>query len=168
MPEHAEHHSLLERAADFYHSALSDSTPATQYLSAHHLLVSDLTDHFTIGYCDSRLSEILPTDPKIREELLEAGILDATGSEILEGCLVLPVTDAEGAVKGLCGCDGARPKVSSFDLIERMPPLCAAAAEEAEQPSSQARDWSRPDRNRADLFAACEPVPGCDGARPKV
>jgi len=103
MPEHAEHHSLLERAADFYRSALSDSTPATQYLSAHHLLVSDLTDHFTIGYCDSRLSEILPTDPKIREELLEAGILDATGSEILEGCLVLPVTDAEGAVKGLWG-----------------------------------------------------------------
>jgi len=103
MPEHTEHHSLLERAADFYHRALADSIPATQYLSAYHLLVSDLTDHFTIGYCDSRLSEILPTDPEIREELLEAGILDATGNEVLQDCLVLPVTDPEGAVRGLWG-----------------------------------------------------------------
>jgi hypothetical protein len=95
--------ALLARAADFYHKSYAHSRKAFDCLRKRCLAVKELLEPYSCGYCDGKLTQVLPTQGPVTDQLTAMGVLDENGDETLLGCLVFPLFDAEDAVLSLWG-----------------------------------------------------------------
>ena len=105
----AEEAKLLAQVVDFYHERLQQSEAAKDYLAFRGLDDEELVKRFKIGFSDRTLGLRIPLANRkegevIRSKLKECGVYRSNGREHLNGCLVVPVFDAEsGEVKQLYG-----------------------------------------------------------------
>ena len=106
--------AILERVADLYHRRFLETAQGPAYLASRGISDPELYRAFRIGYADGALLEKVPTSGKLRDDLLEVGVLigpdGASGPvrELLAGCVVFPLLDAQGAVVNLYGRAVAR------------------------------------------------------------
>ena len=92
---------LLAQVIDFYHCALKETTEGLDYLRSRGITVGEAIDRFRIGYANRTLGLTLPTvDSKagkeIRPRLRQLGLFRGSGHEHLNGCVVFPITAADG------------------------------------------------------------------------
>lgn len=105
----AEEAKLLLQVVDFYQERLQQSEAAKDYLAFRGLDDEGLVRKFKLGFSDRTLGLRIPHANRkegeaIRSKLKQAGVYRANGREHLNGCLVVPVFDAEsGEVKQLYG-----------------------------------------------------------------
>ncbi len=94
---------LMERAAEIYHSNLARHEPALAYLAQRGLVQKELFRDFRLGYADGEQLARLAGNDQQRQALQELGLLNVKGNETLYGCLVAPLKDSEGRVRGFLG-----------------------------------------------------------------
>lgn len=95
--------AVLERVADLYHRRFLETPAGPAYLASRGINDPALYRAFRIGYADGSLLTKIPTSGRLRDELVEAGVLLEDGRELLGGCVVFPLLDAQGAVVNLYG-----------------------------------------------------------------
>jgi len=93
----------LDVIANEYHETLLRSPEAQAYLTSRGLGDVDLWRAFRIGYADGSLARKLPAVNGSRDALVRRGILLDSERERFHGCVVVPMTDAAGAVVNLYG-----------------------------------------------------------------
>jgi len=98
----ADGQKLLAQVVDYYHRTLKESTVALDYLRGRGITNGEAIEHFRIGYADRTLGLKLPAKQLkpgklIRGRLQEIGVIRASGHEHLNGCVVFPVTAADGS-----------------------------------------------------------------------
>jgi len=96
-PERAQ--LLLQRVIAIYQKNLEE----TAYLTQRGITDAGLWTRHRLGYSNGRLTEILPREGAIWDELKTLGVLLPTGQERLTGCVVFPVTDLDGNLVTLYG-----------------------------------------------------------------
>lgn len=94
---------LMERALIIYERNLSSCSEGGVYLEARGISDQGLWKAHRIGYSNGKLTEILPREGPIWDELKELGILGSDGQERFAECVVIPVIDAEGHLVTFCG-----------------------------------------------------------------
>jgi len=100
----AERAHLLRAVADHYQATLAKARRAQGYLKRRGLLVPEVLRAMRIGYADGSLLQAVASKGILREQLVAAGILSATGYEMLSGMVVVPLLDpGSGAVVQLYG-----------------------------------------------------------------
>ena len=105
----AEEAKILGQVVEYYHERLQQSEAAKDYLAFRGLDDEALERKFKLGFADRTLGLRIPhknrkEGQEIRSKLQQAGVYRANGREHLNGCLVVPVFDAErGEVKQLYG-----------------------------------------------------------------
>jgi DNA primase len=107
----ADDQTLLRQVVDYYAERLSDPAaggPARRYLEKRGIGSAETIAAHKLGYADRTLGLRLPmTNRKdgaaIRARLQRLGIIRESGHEHFNGCLVVPILDAEGGVVGLYG-----------------------------------------------------------------
>ena len=98
-PERA--NQLLQRVVTFYKKTFTDTSEGRQYLESRGITDAGLFSQHHMGYCNGTLTDILPGDRSIHDELKELGILLENGHERFTGCVVFPVFDTEGNITTL-------------------------------------------------------------------
>jgi hypothetical protein len=98
----ADEQKLLAQVIEYYQRTLKTSTEALDYLRKRGITSSEALDVFRIGYADRTLCERLPSNhvkagKEIRQRLQEFGINRTSGHEHLAGCVVFPITAADGS-----------------------------------------------------------------------
>jgi DNA primase catalytic core len=105
----AEEAKILGQVVDYYHERLQQSEAGKDYLAFRGLDDEELVRKFKLGFSDRTLGLRIPHANRkegeaIRSKLKQAGVYRVNGREHLNGCLVVPVFDAEsGEVKQLYG-----------------------------------------------------------------
>jgi DNA primase len=107
----ADDQTLLRQVVDYYAERLSDpaaGASARRYLEKRGLGSADSIAAHKLGFADRTLGLRLPmTNRKegaaIRARLQRLGIIRESGHEHFNGCVVVPILDAEGVVVGLYG-----------------------------------------------------------------
>jgi DNA primase len=94
---------LLARVVDIYQKNLQEGPEGKAYLEKRGLTDAGLWTRHQLGYGNGRLTEILPQEGTIWDELKMLGILLPNGQERFTGCVVFPVTDADGNLVTLYG-----------------------------------------------------------------
>lgn len=94
---------LLERVVQHYGDTFRKTDPGRIYLEHRGLTDPDLAETFRLGYCDGSLVDVVPAQGELRQALTELGVLTEKGSELLRGCLVVPLTHPDRGVVGLYG-----------------------------------------------------------------
>jgi hypothetical protein len=89
--------------AALYAKALKNAAPALDILKTHRLHAPELLDGFQIGYSDGGLTGVLPKTGDVLEQLKVMGVLNASGDESLQGCITVPLMDAQGNACGFYG-----------------------------------------------------------------
>jgi DNA primase catalytic core len=100
-PERA--HLLLERVIAIYQKNLEETHEGKAYLAQRGITDAGLWTRHRIGYSNGRLTELLPQQGQIWDELKTLGVLLPAGQERFTGCVVFPVTDADGNLVTLYG-----------------------------------------------------------------
>ena len=100
-PERA--NTLLERVITIYQKNLEEGTEGKTYLQKRGISDAGLWTRHRLGYSNGKLTDLLPKEGAIWEELSALGVLLANGQERFAGCLVCPVTDADGNTTTLYG-----------------------------------------------------------------
>jgi len=102
--------ALIERAVTIYEKNLSESDDARAYLDGRGITDAGLLTRHCAGYCNGKLSEILPGNGGVREDLAAVGILltpkkegTTPKRERFAGCVVFPVLDVDGNLTTLYG-----------------------------------------------------------------
>lgn len=100
--------ALLRQVVDYYHETLSQSPEALAYLEKRGLNDPELIATFKLGYANRSLAYRLPqknrqAGAELRGRLQAVGLLRESGHEHFNGCLVVPVLDAEGQVVEVYG-----------------------------------------------------------------
>lgn len=104
-----DHQTALHQVIDYYHKTLKASPEALAYLESRGLKNAELIDTFKLGYANRTLAYRLPQSNRqegveIRGRLKAIGILrEKTGHEHFNGCLVVPVMDANGVITEVYG-----------------------------------------------------------------
>ena len=98
----ADDQKLLAQVIDYYNRTLKETTEGLDYLRSRGITVGEAIDHFRIGYGNRTLGLKLPTmDSKagrdIRIRLQQVGLVRSSGHEHLNGCIVFPITAADGS-----------------------------------------------------------------------
>ncbi len=119
---------LLERALTIYERNLADLPEGGAYLNARGITDEGLWRRHRLGYSDGQLTELLPREGKVWDELKGLGILKADGQERFAGCVVFPVIDAEGHLGTLCGRHTATAAQNIVSLSGRPTGLWNAVA----------------------------------------
>ena len=93
---------LLAQVIDYYCRTLKETTEGLDYLRSRGVTVGEAIDHFRIGYANRTLGLTLPTmDSKagreIRARLQQVGLFRSSGHEHMNGCIVFPITAADGS-----------------------------------------------------------------------
>ena len=106
--EEAEGAELVAQVVDYYHRTLLESPEAQEYLAKRGIWDSEAVEVFKLGFANRTLGLRLPeknraAGAKMRERLTETGIIRSSGHEHLNGCLVIPIHDAEGKVVEIYG-----------------------------------------------------------------
>ena len=107
----ADDQTLLRQVVDYYAERLSDpaaGASARRYLEKRGLGSAEAIAAHKLGFADRTLGLRLPmTNRKdgaaIRARLQRLGIIRESGHEHFNGCVVVPILDAEGVVVGLYG-----------------------------------------------------------------
>ena len=94
---------LLARVAELYHQRWRESPAAQDYLRSRGLEPRELGAVFRLGYADGSLLETLPKQGASRQALTQLGVLTASGRELMQGCLVVPLEDPEQGLVGFYG-----------------------------------------------------------------
>jgi DNA primase len=97
----ADDQNLLAQVADSYSRTLKGSEEALDYLRRRGITNGQAIDHFRIGYADRTLGPKLPSKESragrdIRGRLEALGLFRASGHEHFNGCVVFPITAADG------------------------------------------------------------------------
>lgn len=92
---------LLGQVASFYHQTLSSSTAAKEYLASRGITKSEVVTSLQIGYADGTLVERAPEGSETHAALTALGVLTSKGTELFEGCIVVPLLDHGGNVVGM-------------------------------------------------------------------
>ena len=93
---------LLAQVIDYYHRTFKETTDGLDYLRSRGITVGEAIDQFRVGYANRTLGLTLPTmDSKagreIRARLQQVGLFRSSGHEHLNGCIVFPITAADGS-----------------------------------------------------------------------
>jgi hypothetical protein len=93
---------LLAQVIEYYQRTLKTNPEGLDYLRKHGITSGEAIDAFRIGYADRTLCERLPSPhvrsgKEIRARLQDLGINRASGHEHLAGCVVFPITAADGS-----------------------------------------------------------------------
>ncbi len=104
------HYKLLQRVADFYHTAFSEDPRAADYLADRGITDKSLFADYKIGFANGTFLNVLPNDGETVERLKELGILNDKGREHFYGCATFPLYDANNNPVGIYG-----RKVSQFE-----------------------------------------------------
>jgi DNA primase len=110
-PDEKDHHKLLDRVANYYHSRLStiDGKAITDYLKKRGLELDEATlKKFRIGISDRTLGLRIPHSRNLkgkamRKQLKACGIFKPNGFEHLNGCITIPITNLQGETTQLYG-----------------------------------------------------------------
>ena len=94
---------LLERVVELYAKTFVETDEGRKYLEGRGIADAGLFTQHRIGYANGTLTNILPKNGQLKEELKALGILLEGGKERFEGCVVFPVFDGEGQLVTLCG-----------------------------------------------------------------
>jgi DNA primase catalytic core len=94
---------LLARVVDFYRRAFDEDPRGAEYLRGRGIKDRSTYEAFRVGLASGKLRETLPRDGEIIEGLRSLGVLTASGTELLLGCVVVPLLDDQGAPVGLYG-----------------------------------------------------------------
>jgi DNA primase len=99
---------LLRWVIDFYHATLKQSPEAKRYLDARGLYSIEAIETFKLGFANRTLGYLVPdinikAGAKLRAALQRVGLYRETGREHLNGSLVVPVCDLDGAVTEVYG-----------------------------------------------------------------
>ena len=99
---------LLTQVVDFYHRTLKETSEGFDYLRGRGLTVGEAIEHFRIGYANRTLGLSLPSKTtsagqELRARLQQLGIFRDSGHEHFNGCVVFPITDADGRIVDLYG-----------------------------------------------------------------
>ena len=91
--ETLDNQQLLQRVVGFYHSRLSESPAAREYLVKQGLAHPELAEQFELGFADREFSRRLPPKQQrfgmaIRGQLKRLGVLHASGHAHFNGCLI--------------------------------------------------------------------------------
>ena len=102
--------ALLERTLSIYEKNFSESPEARAYLEGRGITDAALFSRFRIGTSTGKLSDMLPTEWLIRQDLNSVGVLldpmapnDTPKRERFENCVVFPVFDEEGQLTTIYG-----------------------------------------------------------------
>jgi DNA primase len=129
----AERAHLLGAVADHYQATLAKAPRAQGYLKRRGLLVPEVLRAMRVGYADGSLLEAVAPKGILREQLVAAGVLSATGYEMLSGMVVVPLLDpGSGAVVQLYGrsITGRRHHYLKGELRGLLNPAVAMTSEE--------------------------------------
>ena len=94
---------LLRRTLDLYQKNFVRADTARTWLAAQGITDLSLADRHRLGWSDGSLTDILPSDPQLRDELTALGILTAKGREHFAQCVVVPIFAADGQIASLVG-----------------------------------------------------------------
>lgn len=94
---------LLASVAGHYHKTFRERPEGQAYLKGRGLVDPDMLQAFEVGYVDGSLRKTFDASGEIARALLEAGLLTATGRELLSGCVVFPLRLPEEGIVGLYG-----------------------------------------------------------------
>jgi hypothetical protein len=119
---------LLARAVTIYEKNLAESPEGRAYLERRGITAAALWSRHRLGYSNAQLTGLLPREGPIWSELKELGILLPDGRERFEGCVVFPVTDAEGGLRTICGLHVEQEGGSYIWLADRPAGLWNAVA----------------------------------------
>jgi DNA primase catalytic core len=108
LAPNADDAALLETVIAFYHQTARTAPELLAYLTKRGLTHPELVDHFRLGYANRTLAYRLPekqvvAGAAVRGQLQRLGLLRSTGHELFTGSLVVPITDATGAVVNVYG-----------------------------------------------------------------
>lgn len=101
--------AVLERVAELYHRRFLETSAGPAYLASRGIADPELYRAFRIGYADGALLSKVPQSGKLFDELVAAGVLQrpegarTATRELLAGCVVFPLLDAQGAVVNFYG-----------------------------------------------------------------
>jgi len=95
--------SLLDRTLAVYEKNFPACPEAGQYLESRGITDAALFTKHRIGYSNGKLSDILPGNGGVREDLKTIGVLLDKKRERFTDCLVFPVFDGEGLLTTLYG-----------------------------------------------------------------
>ena len=80
---------------EFYHHTLSgEDTRGLDYLRRRHIADPETLKAFKVGYCNGTLKKVLPESAV--PTLKKIGLLRADGTEVFDGCIVIPVFTETG------------------------------------------------------------------------
>ena len=99
---------LMEQVVSYYQATLQTSPEAMTYLKRRGIDSPDAVSAFRLGFANRTLGLRLPPKTRkdgarMRHQLTKFGIIRSTGHEHLNGCLTIPVFDAEGRVAQVYG-----------------------------------------------------------------
>lgn len=94
---------LLGQVVSYYHQTLSSSPPAKQYLNGRGITNPDIVTSLLIGYADGSMIERAPEGSETHAGLTALGVISVKGTELLEGCITVPLLDLHGNVVGIYG-----------------------------------------------------------------
>lgn len=110
LEDTAEDVKLLEQVADYYAKRLlaPENQAARDYLAARGLDDPELWQRYQIGFADRTLGLRIPEKNRkqgaeIRSRLEILGVYRKTGREHLNGCITIPIRDAQGDIVQLYG-----------------------------------------------------------------
>ncbi|MEW6277748.1 MAG: CHC2 zinc finger domain-containing protein [Candidatus Eremiobacterota bacterium] len=95
--------ALLGRAVELYSRRLRETPAAQEYLARRGLGSRELWDAFQLGFADGTLLSTLPPRGEVPEALTRLGVLTAGQRELMNGCLVVPLSHPDQGVVGLYG-----------------------------------------------------------------
>jgi DNA primase catalytic core len=107
----AEDAALIRQVIDYYHERLMSAAtgaPARAYLKQRGLDNEGLLRRYKIGFADRSLGLTLPPSQRrdgadIRARLTKLGIYRESGHEHFNGCVIVPITDADGNITEVYG-----------------------------------------------------------------
>ena len=99
---------LLDQVIGYYHETLLQSPEALAYLERRGIASRELIEQHRLGFANRTLGLRLPATQikagaEVRGRLQKTGILRDSGHEHFNGCLVVPVFDADGHVTEVYG-----------------------------------------------------------------
>jgi hypothetical protein len=93
---------LLAQVVEYYHRALKETTAGFDFLRRRGITHGEAIEHFRIGFANRTLGLTLPpmttkAGHDVRSRLQQAGLYRGSGHEHYNGCLVFPITSADGS-----------------------------------------------------------------------
>ncbi len=100
--------TILKQVIDYYHQTLKSNPDALGYLEKRGIKNDEAINTFKLGFADRTLGIRLPMKnrregARIRQRLIDVGILRESGHEHFCGSLVIPVIDQDGNITEIYG-----------------------------------------------------------------